>query len=167
MNTIPSSTSGHPARNGFSLIEVVLSIGIVSFALLLIIGLIPVGLGSIKHAQEQAAAAECIRQITQAVQYPINTGSGGVFKYQASGVWGGYMPTWSGTGTGNAGEVEVASTGSNAAGPAGSFPDVDISLGGIPSTTTLDKRLKAHITIQSPLVSTTNVTFYPEAQATL
>ena len=48
----------------FSLIEVVLAIGIISFALLPVVGLLPIGLKSIRNSNEQAAAANVLGGIS-------------------------------------------------------------------------------------------------------
>ena len=55
-------------RSGFSLIEVVLAIGIVSFALLAVVGLLPVGMKSTQNAREQAAAANVLNSIANALR---------------------------------------------------------------------------------------------------
>lgn len=52
----------------FSLVEVVLAIGIVSFALLAVVGLLPAGLKSIKNANEQAGAANVVGAISEALR---------------------------------------------------------------------------------------------------
>ena len=134
----------------FSLIEVVLAIGVIAFALVLVIGLLPVGLNSMKHAREQAAAAVCMSQISQAVMYPSATGSSGNSAYAATGVWGSVLPTWSGTGL-SSGPEPIETTGNN---------PVYISLGGVPASTTMDQRLNAHVSILSPYESGTQANGY-------
>jgi type II secretory pathway pseudopilin PulG len=52
----------------FSLIEVTLALGIVSFCLLAVVGLLPVGLRSIKNANEQAGAANVVSGIADALR---------------------------------------------------------------------------------------------------
>lgn len=52
----------------FSLVEVTIAIGIVSFSLLAVVGLLPVGLKSIKNANEQAGAAAVLDGITHALR---------------------------------------------------------------------------------------------------
>jgi uncharacterized protein (TIGR02598 family) len=56
---------GQPTRFGraFSLIEVVLAIGVVSFALLTIVGLLPTGLATMQKAQLLQATANIANQI--------------------------------------------------------------------------------------------------------
>ncbi|PTX98261.1 hypothetical protein DB345_05350 [Spartobacteria bacterium LR76] len=51
-----------PAR-AFSLIEVVLALGIVSFAMMAVVGTLPVGLRSAQQSRSQIAAANIARQI--------------------------------------------------------------------------------------------------------
>lgn len=50
-------------RRGFSLVEVTLAIGIISFALIAILATIPVGLSTISDAGQSSARAEIIRTI--------------------------------------------------------------------------------------------------------
>jgi type II secretory pathway pseudopilin PulG len=53
---------------GFSLIEVVIALGIISFALVGILGLLPVGLNSQKQGAEQARAVQVLNDVTRAVR---------------------------------------------------------------------------------------------------
>ena len=62
-------------RSGFSLIEVVLAIGIVSFALLAVVGLLPVGMKSTQNAREQAAAANVLNSIANALRSAEKNGN--------------------------------------------------------------------------------------------
>jgi uncharacterized protein (TIGR02598 family) len=55
-------------RFAFSLVEVVLAIGIASFGLLAIVGLLPVGMKSVQNASEQAAAANVANSIAHALR---------------------------------------------------------------------------------------------------
>ncbi len=57
--------SGHRA---FSLVEVVLALGVVSFALLALIGLLPAGLGVQKSSMNEARSIQVLSQIAQAMQ---------------------------------------------------------------------------------------------------
>ena len=50
---------------GFSLIEVVIAIGIVSFAILAVVGLLPMGLKTVKNANEQAGAVNVLNAIAE------------------------------------------------------------------------------------------------------
>ena len=61
----------HP--NGFSLVEVTLALGIVSFALLAVVGLLPTGLKSIKNANEQAGAANSLAAIAHSLRNATST----------------------------------------------------------------------------------------------
>lgn len=47
----------------FSLVEVTLALGIVSFAMISVLGLLPVGLKTVRNANEQAAAANVLNAI--------------------------------------------------------------------------------------------------------
>lgn len=60
------------AYRGFSLVEVTMAIGIVSFALLAIVGLIPVGLKSVKDSREHAAVANALDALANRIR---NAGS--------------------------------------------------------------------------------------------
>jgi type II secretory pathway pseudopilin PulG len=127
--------------DAFSLIEVVLAIGVIAFALVLVIGLLPVGLNSMKHAREEAAAAVCMSQISQALMYPSTTSTSGSTVYTATGVWGSVLPTWSGTGIGAPTSFQTP------------VNPLYVSLGGVPASTTMDQRLNAHVSIMSPYLS--------------
>ena len=56
------------ATLGFSLTEVVIALGVVTFSLLAIVGMLPVGLQAVKNANEQAAAAEVLQRIAEALR---------------------------------------------------------------------------------------------------
>ena len=58
--------------SAFSLVEVTLSIGIISFGLLAVVGLLPTGLSSVKNAQEQAFATQMANAIATCVQSSSN-----------------------------------------------------------------------------------------------
>jgi len=62
-------------KKAFSLVEVVLALGIVSFALLAVVGLLPAGLKSVKNANENAGAANVLQAIAATVRSatPINS----------------------------------------------------------------------------------------------
>jgi len=59
----------------FSLVEVTLAIGIVSFALIAVLGLLPVGLKSVKNANEQAGAANVLNAIADGLRSASTTNS--------------------------------------------------------------------------------------------
>lgn len=51
-------------RSAFTLVEVTIALGVVSFALLAMIGLIPTGLGSLRNSTQQSVNAQIIQQIS-------------------------------------------------------------------------------------------------------
>lgn len=53
-----------PRAGGFTLVEVTIAIGIVSFALLGLIGLLPAGLGALRDSAEQTMNAQIVRRIS-------------------------------------------------------------------------------------------------------
>ncbi len=61
------------SQHGFSLVEVTLALGIVSFTLLAVVGLLPVGLKSIKSATEQAAAANTLTSLAEGLRHAQTT----------------------------------------------------------------------------------------------
>jgi len=113
----PSTTARHAA--GFSLIEIAVAIGIISFSLVSLVGLLPVGLNSIKTAQEQAGGANCLAQIATTIRTATMTSG----SYQVVGPYAGL--SWSEPNT-----------------------LTNISLGGIPTPTLFDQRLAAHVEIK-------------------
>ena len=70
--TFPSHSAfrnSHSAcARAFSLVEVVLALGLVSFCLVAVLGLLPVGLKSVKNANEQAGAADVLNAIAEGVR---------------------------------------------------------------------------------------------------
>lgn len=81
MTTVQSSqTSGRRARrdcktSAFSLIEVTLSIGIIAFALVALIALLPIGLMANRNAAEQARAMQTLNALAICVQKASVTGT--------------------------------------------------------------------------------------------
>ena len=59
--------------SGFSLVEVTIALGIVSFALIPIVGMLPVGLQSVKNANYQSASANAIVRISAAIRHAAST----------------------------------------------------------------------------------------------
>ncbi len=53
-----------PRPGGFTLVEVTIAIGIISFALLGLIGLLPAGLGALRDSVEQSMNAQIVRRIS-------------------------------------------------------------------------------------------------------
>lgn len=114
-----------PLRRAFSLVEVVLALGLVSFCLVAIIGMLPVGLQSVKNAKEESAAANALNQIAAGIRNAtITNGS-----YQASG--GFEDITWSADGTSH----EFSQP---------------LSLEGQPEANTNEVRLKGHVELIAP-----------------
>lgn len=64
------SKGGH---SGFSLVEVVMAIAIVSFSLVAIVALLPVGLNSIRSSREEAFAAQVLESLSNSLQggFPV------------------------------------------------------------------------------------------------
>lgn len=89
MTTVQSSqTSGRRARNdckagAFSLIEVTLAIGIIAFALVALIALLPIGLMANRNAAEQARAMQTLNALAICVQKASFTVSGTTVTYTA------------------------------------------------------------------------------------
>ena len=131
--------SRRPGERAFSLIEVVLAIGIVAFALVTVIALLPVGLGSMKHAREQAAGAACVSQIAESLLTAATT-SGST---HATGVWANSLPSWT--------------VGQTVALPltTGTIP---VSLGGLPAFFPMDQRLIAYVQVWPPASAVTTGT---------
>ena len=73
------------SRSAFSLTEVVIALGVVSFALIAIFGLLPVGLKTVKNANEQAAAANLLGAIADAVRNASTNGSATTYSYSIAG----------------------------------------------------------------------------------
>lgn len=81
--------SRQTTRSAFSLVEVTLSIGIVSFCLLGLIGLMPVGLSAVKAAREEAAASNCLNYLATAIRKasPGTNGSYAVGAFSSDLSW--------------------------------------------------------------------------------
>ena len=63
-------------RGGFSLIEVTLALGIIAFALVALMGLLPTGLSTQQQSQEEAEAASALNMVATAVRSAKFTGRG-------------------------------------------------------------------------------------------
>lgn len=59
-----SSRVPRSAPTGFSLVEVTIALGIVSFALISVMGLMPVGLSTMREAMDQTTEAQISRRIS-------------------------------------------------------------------------------------------------------
>lgn len=83
----------HPAhRRAFSLVEVTLAMALVSFAVIAVLGLMPVGLAALHKVIDTTEEAQIVRQIgAQAVLTPYSsldtTFSGKTFYYDQDGVF--------------------------------------------------------------------------------
>lgn len=71
-------TRSRPSR-GFSLVEVVLAISVVSFGLVAVLGLLPVGLGVQKQAMNQARGMQALSEVSHAVRSVYDGSNGLVF----------------------------------------------------------------------------------------
>lgn len=114
-------------RDAFSLIEVTMALGIASFGLLAIGGLLPVGLGSMKDSRDEAAAAKCLEQMAIAIR-GATLGADGA--YHSSG-----------------GFADLSWTDGEVVQPP---LYTDISLGGFRTTDSINQRLTARVEIIAP-----------------
>jgi len=113
------------SRKAFSLVEVVLALGLVSFCLLAIVGLLPTGLRSVKNASAEAAAVNALNYLDSAIRNATTTDG---TDYVANGTYN--LMTWS------------------LDGAARTFADIPINLGGLRDET--DVRFKAHVEVIAP-----------------
>jgi type II secretory pathway pseudopilin PulG len=118
---------------GFSLVEVSIAIGIAAFCLVVIIGLLPAGLKVVKTSREEIAAANCLKQIADAIHAasPLANAAG---TYQALGAYSNL--TWS------------------LAGPPVTATFPGLSFSGFPTTNSPDQRLAAYVKVYPPADST-------------
>ncbi|HSJ03745.1 MAG TPA: Verru_Chthon cassette protein B [Verrucomicrobium sp.] len=77
-------------RRGFSLVEVVLAVGIAATTVVLLISLLPSGLDQMRASSNQMATARILRWISQDLQMRdfdewANTASGIIYKFDAGG----------------------------------------------------------------------------------
>ena len=70
-------------RTAFTLVEVAISIGILSFCVIAVVGLLPVGLKSVQNANEQAAASQVLGSIANSLRNP--TGGNGTYTFSYAG----------------------------------------------------------------------------------
>jgi len=115
-----------PGRPGFSLTEVVIALGILSFALISVFSLLPVGLGSIREAEEEAAATGLLEEIAAA----ITGAQSGQGNFTAAGAWSAL--TWSRGGAATSHEWE------------------NLSLAGTPTTLPSLARMRARVELTPP-----------------
>ncbi len=89
---VGSPIASRESSAAFSLIEVVIALGIVTFCLVSIVGLLPVGLKVVKNSHEESAAANALNQMAAAIRDATNsTNAPGT--YGAVGAFG--SMTWS------------------------------------------------------------------------
>ncbi|HSI82462.1 MAG: hypothetical protein ACAI35_19540 [Candidatus Methylacidiphilales bacterium] len=113
--------------SGFSLVEVTLALGIVTFCLLLLMGLLLVGLNAMKASRDEAAAVNCLEQISDAIRSGlIDTGS----SYHAAGAYSGI--TW----TLGSGAVSV--------------PVTNLSAGGFPTSSPTEQQYVGRVELTPP-----------------
>lgn len=75
---------GVDSPDGFTLAEVVLALGIVLFCVLPIVGMLPVGMNSIRDARNEIAATSVVGGISKAILNAGITGTGGpIIQYAA------------------------------------------------------------------------------------
>jgi prepilin-type N-terminal cleavage/methylation domain-containing protein len=65
--------AGHANPRGFSLVEVVVAIGIVSFGMLAVVGLLPTGLKIARNSAEQAQAANLVAALAESLRGATTT----------------------------------------------------------------------------------------------
>lgn len=120
------------SKRAFSLIEVTIALGITTFCLVPIIGMLPVGLRSLKNANEQAGAAAVVSQIATAIRNASTDANGTV-----------YTNTFGGT--------DSPKQISYSIGGGQSTPNLGaLTLGGTPATNTFEERFKTQVTIIPP-----------------
>jgi len=64
----PCHRNDNASHGGFSLIEVTIALGIIAFALVAVVGLLPAGLNSQKQGSQQGRAAQVLNQVARSVQ---------------------------------------------------------------------------------------------------
>ncbi len=135
MKTFPTlfPAPGSPAAprksfRAFSLVEVVVALGLVTFCLVSIVGLLPVGLKVVKNSHEESAAANALNQMASAIRDATSdTNTPGA--YGAVGAFS--SMTW------------------NLGGGAANFSN-SLAMNGQPAPTSSDARLVAHVEIVPP-----------------
>jgi uncharacterized protein (TIGR02598 family) len=108
----------------FSLAEVALAIGIASFCLLAVVGLLPTALASVRVTRQEEGATRCMEQIAQAIRAATKTDPA---QYAAGSPYTNL--TWTDT-AGSSVTLE------------------DLNLGGLPSASVPDRHLVARVEIQ-------------------
>lgn len=67
-HSVPATLRSFPKRRAFSLVEVVIAIGVVAFSMVAMLGTLPVGLKSSQHSRTQVAMANISRQLQGELQ---------------------------------------------------------------------------------------------------
>lgn len=52
----------------FTLTEIALALGIISFGLVAVLGMLPAGLGAMRHGRDELAAAHCLRYLSDSIR---------------------------------------------------------------------------------------------------
>ncbi len=77
---------GKKSLRGFSLVEVTLALGIITFGLIAVMGLLPTGLKLTKQSADEVAAVNIMTGISASLQKAGSTCSSGTDYYNADGV---------------------------------------------------------------------------------
>jgi len=85
LKTHPSTT-----RRGFSLVELVMALGLVSFVLVGLLGLMPIGLNTMRDARGDSLRAEIIKSVANTAQQTdfslLGTLNGAKYQFDANGL---------------------------------------------------------------------------------
>jgi len=114
---------------GFSLVEVTLALGLTAFCLLALLGLVPVGLDSMRDSNDESGATTCLEQVSSSIREAMPSLADPA-KYQALGAYG--TLSW------------------NLAGGDAKFDLENLSSSGFPTTGTDGQKFSAHIVIHPP-----------------
>lgn len=117
------------SNSGFSLVEVTLALGISSFALLAVVGLLPVGLAQMRDSREETSAALTVEMVARALRNASY--DAGSKSYEVHG-----NPEFSGMGW-NLGQKKE-------------FNLAELSDVGTSTEKTLEQRLALHVEIDAP-----------------
>lgn len=120
-------TNARRQSSAFSLVEVTLALGIVTFCLLLLMGLLLVGLNSMKASRDEAAAVNCLEQISDSIRSGLITSG---TSYHAAGAYSGI--TWT---------LGAAQT---------SLAVDNLSASGFPTTSTTEQQYIGRVEITPP-----------------
>jgi uncharacterized protein (TIGR02598 family) len=77
---------GKKSLRGFSLVEVTLALGIITFGLIAVMGLLPTGIKLTKQSADEVAAVNIMTGISAKLQKAGSTASSGTEYYNADGV---------------------------------------------------------------------------------